>query len=1318
MATILCDDEYIWALCSLSTLAVISQNCGPQDQLAASLWRQTQAAGKQAHRTNKAEDLDQAIVLGALAIKYLNDELVKQSFHEYGYNWCYVLEKKWLMSRDDEDKTRLLAAWTNFFQIVSSYRSDAHRALDTEKLQDRHGYQKTPSDENWENCFQVAEILTEAAHGRREEAYAISQLGVLAYSRGVKASGIETRKAMFESGLSFQEKAVSLRQSDDLVNLGIYYGHIAWNHAKLWGIEQMKITERLEHCNIAIEFFEKTVNLLGSEHRAWESCSDQLARLYWGRWRETSKGSDAESGIKVFESILTIHPNNSHAQSGLALLQNLRAHDKVISNLQRRRDSDRSLQLLQNVIVNTALADTNLPSRLGKCSSVLEERFTYDGCLQDIDVAIELQMTALNLSQIPEGDVYFYYAELSKYWQKRYYHTRVQSDLASGEEAARNAVKAAGHMPFCLEVGLTQLARTKMISYQFGITKNDQVIDDAISNFREAMALRPERRSNNLLLNIGAALLAKFRGGGSYQAASEGIECLREAVDILRRQKGKGNDPFESTTMSTLADALVARYQKFSGKEDIDEGIRLYRKLVENLDEEHVDWSSYVVDLCFALGLRYAVTRDDVDIAEAQQRGEFAISNVNERTSLNRVLRLENMLGLLFSRKFTVNKDLKDIEAAIKHFKTCQELASAPHGVLDTDMEEVATGNLTQALRAKALSTKARNDYTAALQLSSHIISDHTKRSILPSLTIFHGLADVALSCWRQGGTSDSNETRASGKLALRACQHILQSEKTPIKKIDAAVQAAELSYFLNRDRESAKTYSKMAVNSLVEAAILGLSRPDHLRLMKRFPNVPSFGLSYSILGKDAPEKALQEFESARTLIWNRLLDDKSPADSLITQHPELAQKFDKFRAQLAERREPISHFDTDRMKFAAPDYYRVALDYTDLLHRIRKSNGFEDFLLTPSNVQFMQGLARDGPVAVVNINPRYSHAVLIQGTKIHNIGLPVRNQDCVDHHKKFGEALGKVSQALPLATSLLGQVMQSMWEGIAKPVLDALGFEKPTTRGPLPRMWWVTTSWLNVLPIHAAATFSDSPGGTIVDSVMDRVVSSYVPNLRALQFARKRRDITTQRLHPPDLGTALFVQMSKTPGQDPLPNAEKEVDEAIRIVGKSYKSVRRDKPRRNQVLQEMQHASIVHFVCHGIADSDDPTKSRLLLSDHVTAPFDVRAWHKAKLDNCGLAYLSACETAMTKDLALMDEGIHIADAALMAGVPNVIATWWRVVDEESVRMASGFYEDLVDGSGGFDSARSGRAIHAVAKLLRDGGTNPFIWAAYVHFGA
>ena len=140
--------------------------------------------------------------------------------------------------------------------------------------------------------------------------------------------------------------------------------------------------------------------------------------------------------------------------------------------------------------------------------------------------------------------------------------------------------------------------------------------------------------------------------------------------------------------------------------------------------------------------------------------------------------------------------------------------------------------------------------------------------------------------------------------------------------------------------------------------------------------------------------------------------------------------------------------------------------------------------------------------------------------------------------------------------------------------------------------------------------------------------------------------------------------------------------------------------------------------MCHGIADSDDPTKSRLLLSDHLRYPLDVRVCYKASLEKCQLACLSACETAMIKNLALKDEGTHIADAVLMTGVPDVIAIWWRVVDEESVSMVSGFYKSLVDGCGVFDTARSARAIHTAAKALRDQGINPFVWDAYAHFGA
>ena len=72
------------------------------------------------------------------------------------------------------------------------------------------------------------------------------------------------------------------------------------------------------------------------------------------------------------------------------------------------------------------------------------------------------------------------------------------------------------------------------------------------------MSLRPDWRSVSLLRNLGAVLCMKFERGGGYQDASEGISFLREAVDILRRLKGKNNHSDESAVISILANALVS----------------------------------------------------------------------------------------------------------------------------------------------------------------------------------------------------------------------------------------------------------------------------------------------------------------------------------------------------------------------------------------------------------------------------------------------------------------------------------------------------------------------------------------------------------------------------------------------------------------------------------------------------------------------------------------------------------------------------------------------------------------------------------------
>jgi hypothetical protein len=83
------------------------------------------------------------------------------------------------------------------------------------------------------------------------------------------------------------------------------------------------------------------------------------------------------------------------------------------------------------------------------------------------------------------------------------------------------------------------------------------------------------------------------------------------------------------------------------------------------------------------------------------------------------------------------------------------------------------------------------------------------------------------------------------------------------------------------------------------------------------------------------------------------------------------------------------------------------------------------------------------------------------------------------------------------------------------------------------------------------------------------------------------------------------------------------------------------------------------HFACHGLWDWANPAASRLLLTDHDSAPLTVTALMRLHLADADLAYLSACSTTLTSQ-ALADEAVHLTAAVHLAGYRQVIGTCGR----------------------------------------------------------
>ena len=254
-------------------------------------------------------------------------------------------------------------------------------------------------------------------------------------------------------------------------------------------------------------------------------------------------------------------------------------------------------------------------------------------------------------------------------------------------------------------------------------------------------------------------------------------------------------------------------------------------------------------------------------------------------------------------------------------------------------------------------------------------------------------------------------------------------------------------------------------------------------------------------------------------------------------------------------------------------------------------------------------------------------------------------------------------------------------------------------------------------LPLHAAgrhaAEAGDADRAGTQAGVLDRVISSYTPTIRALEHARQR-----SASHRGGSPAALIVAMPETPAADRLPGATREAADVARLVRGSL-VLAGPEATSDTVRSAIAEYQVAHFACHGLSDPLDPGSSRLLLYDHAAKPLTVAALSTLRLRNAGLAFLSACSTARSSE-RLADEVVHITAAFQLAGYSRVIGTLWLIRDSVAAAMCGEVYSLLTSGgTGPVRLDESADAVHTATRRLRERfPRSPSAWAAFVHFGA
>ncbi|WP_460397306.1 CHAT domain-containing protein [Actinophytocola sediminis] len=775
------------------------------------------------------------------------------------------------------------------------------------------------------------------------------------------------------------------------------------------------------------------------------------------------------------------------------------------------------------------------------------------------------------------------------------------------------------------------------------------------------------------MFNLGVALLARFAHIGAAGDLDEAMAATLQAA------AGTGTDhPQWTLVLSNLGLLLRIRSQRNGELADLDAAIDLQREVVNLLPS-----AGKLVNLGKSLCLRFARTGMPGDLDEAVdlcRRGVHATPADHPE----RAHRLSGLGNALVDR-FGQTGELADLDESVD---VCRRAVEA----------------------------------TAA---------GHPDRAVL--LTDF-----AAVSARRFGQTARPGDFEQARRAAAEA---VRDSSASPTQRIEAVRVASNLAAQGN-DPAAAADLLATAVQLLPELAARRLRRPDQQYRLARIAGLAAYAAAAALDDPRTPvrsraERALGLVEAGRAVLLSQGLEIRADLTELRAARPDLAARFADLRRRLDQETSQTVHTDpvagrtrsTTELYLALPDNtntsdtaerVRLTGELAATLRDIRAVDGFATFGLPPTTRELLAE-AVHGPVVTFVVAGNRCVAVILTADRVTSLELPgVTEQALTDRVRAFHDALpAAVSRDLnavehgPDARDVLTSVLEWLWDNVVGPVLDQLGFHR-TPSGHItgwPRVWWAPAGRLGLLPLHAAG-YHDDPDTPARRTAIDRVVSSYTPTIRALRHARRSPAIGRS----PD--SSLIVAMPTTPGlagDGQLPHVRVEA-EILRTLLPNAHTL--DTPTARRVLDELPGHAIAHFACHGVHDPD-PAASRLLLHDHAETPLTVAHLAPVDLERAQLAYLSACNTALSKDNLLLDEAIQLASGFQLAGFPHVIGTLWAIDDRFAVQVAARFYRALRDpGTGRLDVRRAAYAMHETTRSLRDRVPGaPSLWAAHLHSG-
>lgn len=877
------------------------------------------------------------------------------------------------------------------------------------------------------------------------------------------------------------------------------------------------------------------------------------------------------------------------------------------------------------------------------------------GGLADLESAIQQLENALKANP-NHPDQASLLEKLGHVYSDRYHRTGAFIDLETAIQRLQDAVKATSNDHPYRASRIHDLGVGYADKYQRTGVLTD--IDTAIQYFQDALKVvfDDEPDQFGLLHSLGHGYKYRYQQTGAFTDIETAIQCYQDALDAT-----PDDHPDWARHLHSLGSGYGERYRATGALIDLETAIQRLHSALNATPDDHSARVVRLHDLSAGYSMRYDRTGALTDLEIALQCLQDALKAIPVDYS-NRAGLLQS-LGDIYLDKYRRSETLTDINTAIQYYQDALDATTDDHP--DWACFLYCLGF---SYAEKYQKTRASIDLETAIQRYQDALDitpdDHPGR-----VYRLHSLGVGYHYKYQRNGALRDLET---------AIQHFQEAiEHTMADPIERLRPAIRLVRLLATSERWLQAYLVASTGlSLIPLVVPRfLENADKQHLLTEIVGFASDGAAVALMAGKSTYEAVQFLELGRGIISGSLSELWTDISDLQHNHPRLAIQYTHFRNQLSR---PV----TFRHEMQQDDFvtrlrrhgrYSTGREIEGLIEDIRRLPGFERFLLAPSEDE-LKASAAQGPVIVINMSDYRCDALVIDKDEIR--ALPLPRLHAIDIRDRV-----ETLHSETVDTKLLNW----LWETIAKPVLDALGFCE-TPANIWPRIWWIPIGPLARFPIHAAGCYSHDSD----DNVLDRAISSYSSSIGSL-FRNRRDALKFQNLSKPkDL---LLVGMPE------LSHTRREIDELKALHNATNSKVNEPGSFREDVLAALDDCEIFHFAGHGRTDPRDPSKSALILSDGeltVSRLFETNLRDRQPF----LAYLSACGTGRVEDNTLVDESLHLIAAFQLAGFRHVIGTLWKVDDRICVDVAKATYDRMYKMDMNDESVSEG--LHHACRKLRN----------------